>query len=116
MKKNGFTLTELLVSLAVLGIVLLIGIFSVRGTAAAAVIGIKKIGDDDIFIAAKKYVIDENISMKKGYTCMYVQDLVDNGYLVNPNDSEIGNRLIKVFKNKITKNIDKVKYVDVCDN
>lgn len=118
MKKNnkGFTLVELLVSLAVLGIVLLIGIHAARGTAAAAVIGIKNVGDEDIFMAAKRYVTNENISMKKGYTCMYVQDLVDHGYLVNPSDSEISSRLVKVSRNNVTKTISSIKYVDKCDS
>lgn len=116
MKKNGFTLVELLVSLAVLGIVLLMGIFATKGTAATAAIGLRKITDNEVFEAARNYVVGENISMKKGYTCMYVKDLIDYGYLVDTDDNKLDNKLVKVSRNKITKVIDNVKYVNVCDN
>lgn len=116
MKKNGFTLVELLVSLAVLGIVLLMGIYATKGTVATSLIGLRNVSDNEIFVAARNYVIGENISMKKGYTCMYVKDLVDYGYLGDTNSDEIKNRLVKVSRNNKTKVIDKIKYVDVCDN
>ena len=116
MKKNGFTLVELLISLAVLGVVLLMGLYATKGTAATSILGIRDITDNEIFSAAKNYVIGENISMKKGYTCMYVKDLVDYGYLVNTSGQELENKLIKVFRNNTTKTIDNIKYVEVCDN
>ena len=116
MKKNGFTLVEFLISLAMLGVVLLMGIYAIKGTAATAALGIRDMTDNEIFLAARNYVIENNISMKKGYTCMYVKDLVDYGYLVNPNDNELENRLVKVSRNNVTKVIDRIKYVDVCDN
>lgn len=116
MKKNGFTLAELLISLAILGIVLLMGIYSVKGTAATSILGIKNITDNEVFAAARNYVIGENISMKKGYTCMYVKDLVDYGYLTGVNDNELNDKLVKVSRDNITKVINKIKYVDVCDN
>ncbi len=116
MKKNGFTLVELLVSLAILGVVLLMGLYATKGTAATSVLGIRNITDNEVFSAARNYVIEENISLKKGYTCMYVKDLVDYGYLVDTNDKELESKLVKVYRNNVTKVIDKIKYVDVCDN
>ena len=116
MKKNGFTLVELLVSLAVLGMVLLMGIFATKGTAATAVFGIRSITDNEVYEAAKNYVVGEDISMKKGYTCMYVKDLIDYGYLVDTDDSKLEKKLVKVSRNNRTKVIDNVKYVEVCDN
>ena len=115
MKKNGFTLVELLVSLAILGVVLLIGIMANRRALATSLVEFRNVSDSEVFIAARNYVIGENVSLKKGYTCMYVKDLVDYGYLDSTNNKDIEDRLVKVSINKVTKVINKIKYVDICE-
>ena len=115
MKKNGFTLVELLVSLALLGLVLMMGIIANRRALATSLSDFRNISDNEIFVAARNYVTGENVSLKKGYTCVYVSDLIDYGYLDNVNSEEIRNRLVKVSRNKVTKVINNVKYVDVCE-
>ena len=115
MKKNGFTLVELLVSLAVLGIVLAIGIYSTKGTLATSLTGFRNVSDNEIFTAARNYVIGENISLENGYTCVYVKDLVDYGYIENIESTQVLDRLVKVSRSNITKTIDKINYVDTCE-
>lgn len=115
MKKNGFTLVELLVSLAILGLVLLIGIMANRRALATSLVEFRNIGDNEVFVAARNYVEGENVSLKKGYTCVYVQDLVDYGYLDATNNMDVRDRLVKVSINKVTKVINKIKYVDICE-
>lgn len=115
MKKNGFGLVELLVCLTLLGIVLIFGIVSSRKGLATSLATIRYVSDNEVFSAARNYVIGENISLKKGYTCMYVKDLIDYGYLSAINDPEKENEIIKVSRNKVTKTIDKIKYVDICE-
>ena len=53
MKKNGFTLVEFLISLAMLGVVLLMGIYAIKGTAATAALGIRDMTDNEIFLSAR---------------------------------------------------------------
>ena len=115
MKKNGFTLVELLVSLAILGVILLIGITANRNALATSLMGFRNVSDNEVFVAARNYVNGENVSLKKGYTCVYVKDLIDYGYLGNINDNQVKNRLVKVSINKVTKVINKIKYVDICE-
>ncbi len=115
MKKNGFTLVELLVGLALLGFVLLVGIISTRRALSTSLIRVNNISDNEIFSAARNYVIGENISLKKGYTCMYVKDLIDYGYLNDFDNGEKKDKLIKVTRNNITKVIGKIEYVDICE-
>ena len=46
---------------------------------------------------------------------LYVKDLVDYGYLDSTNNKDIEDRLVKVSINKVTKVINKIKYVDICE-
>lgn len=115
MKKNGFTLVELLVSLALLGVVLLMGIYATRDSLATSLTGFRNVSDNEIFTAARNYVIGEDVSLKKGYACVYVKTLVDYGYLDVVNSDDINNKMVKVSRNRTTKVIDKIEFVSVCE-
>ena len=114
MKKNGFTLVELLASLAILGLVLAIGIMANKRALATSLVRFRNISDNEVFEAARNYVIEENVSTKKGYTCVYVSDLVDSGYLDATNDENIYDKMVKVSISKKTKVINKIEYVKKC--
>ena len=115
MKKNGFTLVELLASLAILGLVLAIGIMANRRALATSLMRFRNISDNEVFVAARNYVEGENVSLKKGYTCVTVSELVDYGYLDATNSVDVEDKLVKVSINKTTKVINRIKYVDICE-
>ncbi len=115
MNNKGFTLIELLGSIAILGIVLMMGIYASRDTVATSLTTFRNVRDNEVFTAARNYVVGENISLKKGYACVYVRDLIDYGYLENTNDEEVVNKLVKVSRNNVTKVINQVKYVNICE-
>ena len=116
MKKNGFTLIEFLASLAMLGIVLVIGLFASRNMLTTSLAGFRAVSDTEVFKAAKTYVNEKNISFNdKGYTCVSVRDLIDYGYLIDMNDDKVKNMHVKLKKNSLTKVISKAWYVDNCN-
>lgn len=115
MKKNGFTLIEFLVCLAMLGIVLVIGLAASHNMLTTSLAGLRVVSDDEVFKAAKNYVNEKNISFNdNGYVCVSVNDLIDNGYLVDTNNYELKNKLVKLKKNSVTKVISRMWYVDSC--
>lgn len=115
MKKNGFTLVELLICFALMGFVLLLGIVVNRNTLATSLTQIRKVSDNEVFEAARNYANSGSVSLKKGYTCVYVKDLIDYGYLDGTNDATIREKLVKVSINNTTKVINNIKYVDTCE-
>ena len=115
MKKNGFTLVELLICFALMGFVLLLGIVANRNTLATSLTQIRNVSDNEVFEAARNYVNSGTVSLEKGYACVYVKDLIDYGYLDNTNDSKIGERLVKVSISNVTKVINNIRYVDICE-
>ena len=114
MKKNGFTLVELLASLAILGLVLAIGVMANRRALATSLMEFRNVSDNEVFVAARNYVNSENVSLKKGYTCVTVRKLVDYGYLDATNDDDIRDKMVKVSISKKTKVINKIEYVKKC--
>ena len=116
MKKNGFTIIELIGCLALLGIILLLGIHAYRGQTATALSRLRVVSKNEVFAAAEIYVMENNVSFtRSGHTCVRVRDLIDYGYLKDTNDEEVRNKSVKISRNNLTKVIDDVKYVDKCN-
>ena len=114
MKKNGFTLVELLACLVLLGLVLTIGIIANKNALATSLTQFRNVSDNEVFIAARNYVDGENVSFKKNYACVTVKELVDYGYLDAVNNADIQEKIVKVSINKKTKVINKITYVKKC--
>ena len=88
MKKNGFTLVELIAVVTIIAIVLLVAIPQITSTMANTTVKEQDAFKQDIEQAAASYVENDWINFKtnvlKGNThCIAVSTLVDNGYLKN---------------------------------
>ena len=116
MNKKGFTLIEFLMCLALLGIVLVIGLCASGNMLRTSLSSLRSVNDNEVFKAAKAYVLENNVSFsRKGYACVEVQDLVDYGYLLDTNDEELKNKIVKLKKNKRTKVIYDIGYTRNCN-
>ena len=116
MKKNGFTIIEFLVCLAMLGIVLFIGICASRKMLATSLVSFRTVNDDEVFKAAKAYVNENNIdNTYKSYICVKVSDLINYGYLLDTNDQKLKEKTIKLKKNVVTKTISAMEYINDCE-
>ena len=116
MNNKGFTLVELLLCLAMFGIILVIGLCASRDMLKTSLVSLRPVGDDEVFRAATSYV-NENKDVFNGklYTCVTVKDLVDFGYLDDTNDYELKTKIVKLKRNNVTKRIYNVEYVNDCD-
>ena len=114
MNKNGFTLIELLGCIALLGIVLVIGLYASHGTLATSLYQLRSVSDNEVFKSARLYFQEFNLKYHDGYTCVKVQDLIDYGYLDNTNDESVKHRIVKVFCDEGTKTITNIEYDDNC--
>lgn len=112
MKKNGFTMIELLAVFTITALILLMTVPLVTGM-------LKKGNDesyqrflDDVFLATEAYITEDNIVVSKTeYTSIRIEDLVASGYLkstnINPKNkkeviSDINkNKIVKVKKNEL---------------
>ena len=110
--RNGFTLVELLASLVIIAILFGIVIHLFRGTYASTMTQIDNVSDNQIYNAAKVYVIETNAFNSMNYACVTIKELVDYGYLSNVENTD---RLIKIVRNNQTKVIEEITYVDVCE-
>ncbi len=109
--RKGFTLTELLASLVIIGILFGVVIYLVRGTFASTMTQYDNINDNMIFEAARSYVLETDAFGSKEYACVKVKELFEYGYLNNAiND----NRIVKVIRNNTTKVIEEIKYAHEC--
>ena len=111
--KSGFTLTEVLVCLVILGIVFIAVTFVFRGTLATSLTQIDVISDVQIFDAARYYSIEMNKPFKDGYECITIKELIDYGYL-NDNIDDV-NKKVKITKNMQTKVIENIEFDDNCN-
>lgn len=109
---HGFTLTEVLACLVILGIVFITVTFVFRGTMATSLTQIDSISDNQIFDAARYYSMETNKQFKNGYECITIKELIDYGYLSNVSDV---NRKVKITKNMQTKVIEKIEFDDKCN-
>ena len=115
MKKNGFTLIELLICLAMLGFVLVIGILVTRDTLATSLTQLRDVSDNEVFSAARSYVLSENIAYNSdNYVCVSVTELIQYGYLQDTFDEQLKSKNVMVTRDSITKVIRRINYSDSC--
>lgn len=115
MKKNGFTLIELLGSLALLGIVLTLGIIASKDTLSTTMTQFSKINENEIYEAARIYVIEENIKFNDmNYTCVLVDDIIKMGYIKNIEDDNIKKKIVRVERDKDSFAIKKIIFSEDC--
>ena len=112
MKNNkGFTLVEFVIWLLGIIVLFIIVIHMSRDTLATSVA--KPIKDKEVFAAAERYVIKEDITFNNNnYVCVTKRQLEIAGYLKKVDNT---NRTIKLTRNKITKVINKIEYVNECE-
>ncbi len=116
MNRKGFTLVEFLICLALLGIVLVFGLCASSDMLRTSLSSLRSVSDNEVFKAAKAYVQENNVTFYDGsYTCVTVKELIDYGYLVDTNDYELRDKIVKVKKNKVTKVIYDIEYTSNCD-
>ena len=78
-KKKGFTLTELIAVIAILAVVALIGVLVYKSL-------VKKIREREYSqLISNIYIAGEKYTNKTGINRMYVQDLIDAGFLTTSN-------------------------------
>ena len=118
MNNKGFTLIELLASLALLGLILCIGLYVTRGTLATSLSTLTEVSENEIYSAAKLYVLENKVTWNNfdnyEYTCLMMNDLVDKGYFYQDEVREYENDLIKVIRISSNKTIENIKLVDSC--
>ena len=111
--KRGFTLTEVLACLVILGIIFIVVALAFRGTMATSLTQMDDVSDSQILEAARYYSIEVNKPFNNGYECITVQELIDYGYLNNNiNGTE---KKVKITKNMQTKVIEKIEFDDKCN-
>lgn len=110
MKKNGFTLVELIGTVLILALMMLIIIPVVSKSMKSGIEDADKKAKANIELAAQNYVADNGYS-----PCISIDTLVNNGYLEEkpklPSNSSILNGNVKVTK-EITGSVGskKIKY------
>ena len=107
MKKNGFTLVELLAVIVILSVIVLITVISVNSTVSETKGTLSELQIKNIEDAAKTYYLNEGMNI--GNTCINVSDLIDKGYVdsdsvIDPKDREemLGSVNINYKSNKFT--------------
>lgn len=118
MNKKGFSLVELLGALVLLGIILCIGLYSSRGTLATTLSTLTNVSTNEIYSAAKTYVLENEVDWIVGdeeYTCLTVTDLIDAGYFDENEILSYKNDKIKIIREGKTKVITYTSLVDDCE-
>ena len=119
MNRKGFTLVELLACLVLLGVILGIGLYVTKDTLSTSLSTLNDVSTSQIYSAAKLYVIENSTSWinvdDEEYTCLTVNELVDDGYFEESEVSTYQDNIIKVIREPKTKVINSVKLVDVCE-
>ena len=113
MNNKGFTLMELLAVLVIIGVVFGITFYILRGTMATSLTQMDEAVNNQIYEAAKSYVIETNQQFNRsGYACVSLQELIDYGYVNNVDNPH---QIIKITRNLETKVIEEIKYVEKCN-
>lgn len=113
MNNKGFTLMELLAVLVIIGVVFGITFYILRGTMATSLTQMDEAVNNQIYEAAKSYVIETNQQFNRsGYACVSLQELIDYGYVNNVDNPQ---QIIKITRNLETKVIEEIKYVEKCN-
>lgn len=113
MNNRGFTLTELLAVVMIIGIIFGVTFYIIRGTMATSLTQMEEAVDSQIYEAAKNYVTETNQQFNRsGFVCVSLQELIDYGYISNVNNPK---QLIKIKRNFATKVIEEIKYVEKCN-
>ena len=118
MNRKGFSLIELLGCLLLLGIILCIGLYSTRGTLATALSTLTDVSKNEIYDAAKMYVLEYDVTwvnVEEEYTCLTVNQLVDSGYFDDDEVTIYKDSNIKIVRDTKNKVINSVKMVDICE-
>lgn len=117
MNRKGFTLVELLGSLAILGLILGIGLYSVRGTLSSSLTTLNSVSENELYDTAEIYVMENSISWINDfeeYTCVTIDELVDKGYFEQDEIEDYKDKLIKIVRDSNTKVVNNRKLVDYC--
>ena len=119
MNNKGFSLIEMLGCLALLGLVLCISLFINRKTLATSLSTLDNVSSNEIYKASESYVMEQKINWinynNEEYTCLTVKELVDYGYLRDNKVSDYKDEIVKVTRNPMTKTINGVNFVDICE-
>lgn len=118
MNRKGFTLVEMLASMALLGVVLGIGLFVTKDTLATTFSTLTGVSTKEIFDASRVYILEQKtnwINDGEEYTCITVKDLVDKGYFTEEDILLYKNDIIKIIRNPQSRVIDSIGFVDVCE-
>ena len=106
MKNKGFTLTEILVVIALLSILIIIAVPAIMNVRNSVISKENEHEIEEIKSAASFYAQDE----KKSNCCITVQRLITTGYLTNSS----GSKSIKIYIDG-NKNIT-YNYASTCNN
>lgn len=118
MNSRGFTLIELLACLALLGVILGIGLFVTRDTLSTSLTTLTDVSERELYNTVEMYVLENKvtwISSTLEYTCVTVNNLVEKGYFKENEVSSYKDKTIKVVREKTTKTINDVRFVEVCE-
>ena len=118
MNRKGFSLIELLGCLAIMGIILCIGLYSAKGTLATTLSTLDDISDNEIYNAAKTYILENKITWINDeieHTCITISALVDSGYFKENEVIAYKDKSVKIIREPITKVITNTTIVEECN-
>jgi len=118
LNNNGFSLIELLGSLALLGLILCIGLYSARGTLSTSLTTLDNVSENEIKNTAEVYVIENSVSWindGEEWTCISVDGLVDKGYFEDRDVEFYRNKKVKIIRDSKSKVITNKIIVDDCE-
>ena len=118
LNNKGFSLIELLGSLALLALILCIGLYNARGTLSTSLSTLNYVSENEIKNTAEIYIIENPVTwINDGleWTCISTLDLVDKGYFESSDVFSYEDKKIKIIRNNITKVVTEVMIVDNCE-
>ena len=118
LNNKGFSLIELLGSIALLGLILCIGLYNARGTLSTSLTTLKSVSEYEIKDTAEIYVIENPVNWindGEEWSCITIKNLVDKGYFEDNEVTSYKNKKIKIVRNSKSKVITNVKIIDTCE-